>query len=434
MAALGEGTDAAWIGWNGSFSDPGTWMYQDRGSRWKVIGIGIRGDYLSKYYGRVCNSFLLPIYCRDSSRIARVSEDDWRAYVQVNRRFAAEACRTASSGATVWVNDFHLQLCPRLIKNQRPDLRVVYFHHIPFPPADLFEQIPWRTEIMSGIGSADRIGFQTHRDRASYLTCRDRWPGSEAAEPAVVVSPAEIDTDWWRRLGRDPSVRRRAALVRSKLGDPDHVFLGIDRLEPVKGIPEKLAAFLELNRWHSTGQRFVLLQVAVAADPRALHHGHDVLEGIAKELAQITTEPDRPAVYLTTHALCPRDVAVLYAAADSLVVTSLSDGMNMVVKEFVAVAGWNTRRLIVSRHAGIAEDLPADVLVDPRNLAEVTGAMQRAVRAGPMPAENGPAAADRSPAPLFTRRSAAQWMTELTAEPGPGQIPGPHARALSYRC
>lgn len=80
--------------------------------------------------------------------------------MQVNERFAQEAARTAAPpGATVWVHDYQLQLVPRMLRDARPDLTIGFFLHIPFPPPELFLQLPWRTEIIEGLLGADLVGF-----------------------------------------------------------------------------------------------------------------------------------------------------------------------------------------------------------------------------------------------------------------------------------
>ena len=64
----------------------------------------------------------------------------------------------AAKNATVWVQDYQLQLVPKMLRALRPDVTIGFFMH-PFPPVELFMQLPWRTEIIDGLLGADLVGF-----------------------------------------------------------------------------------------------------------------------------------------------------------------------------------------------------------------------------------------------------------------------------------
>ena len=97
----------------------------------------------------------------------------WDAYVRVNRRFARAAAEQAAPGATVWVNDYQLQLVPQMLREQRSDLRIGFFLHIPFPGYEIFAQLPWRRQIVDGLLGADLIGFQRDADATNFRrACR----------------------------------------------------------------------------------------------------------------------------------------------------------------------------------------------------------------------------------------------------------------------
>src|SRR3712207_8323430 len=75
-------------------------------------------------------------------------------------RSAERAAEVAAEGAIVWVHDYQLQLVPALLRQRRPDLTIGFFLHIPFPPYELFTQLPWRSAIVEGLLGADLVGFQ----------------------------------------------------------------------------------------------------------------------------------------------------------------------------------------------------------------------------------------------------------------------------------
>ncbi len=93
----------------------------------------------------------------------------WDSYVEVNQRFADKAAELANEGALVWVHDYQMQLVPQMLRELRPDLRIGFYLHIPFPPAELFQQLPWRRQLLEGLLGADLVGFQLPGGAANFV-------------------------------------------------------------------------------------------------------------------------------------------------------------------------------------------------------------------------------------------------------------------------
>ena len=93
----------------------------------------------------------------------------WDSYVEVNQRFADTAAELANEGALVWVHDYQMQLVPQMLRELRPDLRIGFYLHIPFPPAELFQQLPWRRQLLEGLLGADLVGFQLPGGAANFV-------------------------------------------------------------------------------------------------------------------------------------------------------------------------------------------------------------------------------------------------------------------------
>src|SRR5204862_7812994 len=170
----------------------------------------------------------------------------WRdAYRLVNGRFADAAAEDAAPGAVVWVQDYQLQLVPAMLRAIRPDLRIGFFLHIPFPPVELFMQLPRRAEILRGLLGADLVGFQRPlaaqnclRLTRHLLGLRPRGAGVEQGGRTVYAAafPISIDVPEIESLAESPMIRARAEQIRKELGDPEKVILGVDRLDYTKGI------------------------------------------------------------------------------------------------------------------------------------------------------------------------------------------------------
>ena len=120
------------------------------------------------YYEGFSNATLWPLY-HDVIVKPIYHREWWDSYVEVNRRFAEATSRAAAHGATVWVQDYQLQLVPKMLRMLRPDLAIGFFLHIPFPPVELFMQMPWRTEIIEGLLGADLVGFHLPGGAQNFL-------------------------------------------------------------------------------------------------------------------------------------------------------------------------------------------------------------------------------------------------------------------------
>ncbi len=137
--------------------------------------------------------------------------------------------RIAARGATVWVQDYQLQLVPRMLRLARPDLTIGFFNHIPFPAYGIYSQLPWRTQIIEGLLGADVVGFQRVADAGNFSRAVRRLLGYSTKSPFIEVPatettparrvmarpfPISIDVASFEELARQPDVQARAAQIR----------------------------------------------------------------------------------------------------------------------------------------------------------------------------------------------------------------------------
>src|SRR5690606_12372118 len=143
----------------------------------------------------------------------------WDAYRAVNERFARAAADVADPGAVIWIQDYHLQLVPMILRRLRPDLKIGFFLHIPFPPIELFSQLPWRSEIVEGLLGADLVGFQRPGGASNFLRLCRRLLGLHTHRNEIYVDgrtmrvdafPISVDFAEFDQLARDPRVQDRA--------------------------------------------------------------------------------------------------------------------------------------------------------------------------------------------------------------------------------
>ncbi|MGH3735292.1 MAG: alpha,alpha-trehalose-phosphate synthase (UDP-forming), partial [Micromonosporaceae bacterium] len=155
-----------WIGWPGSPSDEVPEPFELDGMQ--LHPVPVTADELEDYYEGFSNASLWPLY-HDSVQHPVFHRHWWDAYIRVNRRFAAATAEVAGPGAVVWVQDYQLQLVPALLRELRPDLKIGFFLHIPFPPVELYMQLPRRVEILEGLLGADLVGFQRPLAAQNFL-------------------------------------------------------------------------------------------------------------------------------------------------------------------------------------------------------------------------------------------------------------------------
>ena len=140
---------------------------------------------VEEFYEGFSNGTLWPLY-HDVIAKPEFHREWWDSYVAVNQRFADRAAEVAAEGATVWVQDYQLQLVPQMLRASRPDLRIGFYLHIPFPPAELFSQLPWRRQILEGLLGADLIGFQLPgAPPTSYASSAAGWATRPTATPST---------------------------------------------------------------------------------------------------------------------------------------------------------------------------------------------------------------------------------------------------------
>jgi trehalose 6-phosphate synthase len=379
-----------WLGWPGG-TESDLEPFEDDGM--KLVPLSLSQEEIELFYEGFSNGTLWPLY-HDVVAKPSFHREWWDAYVAVNRRFAEKAAELCAENATVWVHDYQLQLVPQMLRELRPDVRIGFYLHIPFPPAELFQQLPWRRQILEGLLGADLVGFQLPggaqnfvrlvRQRVGHKTHRDTIYLPDGRTVRAAAFPISIDASGFEKLAMSESVAARAAEIRQALGNPRKIFLGIDRLDYTKGIYARLRAYSELIKdGHFDVEDAVFVQVAVPSREqveqyRILRDEIELLVGrINGDLGRI----GRPAIsYL--HSSYPREeMAALYRTADIMVVTPYRDGMNLVAKEYVACRFDDDGALVLSEFAGAADELRQAWLVNPYDINGMKSALLEAYRA-----------------------------------------------------
>lgn len=392
---------AVWVGWRGSpvpedsrGQSPARPPQTDNIA---VIEVPLTRREVRCFYDGVCNAGFWPLY--HGSAITPVFHDsEFEVYRQINQRFADCVARNAPQGAQVWVHDYQLQLVPALLREARPDLRIGFFLHVPFPQPTDFEALPWKDSILGGLLGASLIGFQTAASAAHFIeeacrrlpATRDRnglvlQDGAGSRRVAVDVFPIGPDTARFSGLAALHAVRDAADTIRADFGAPELILLGVDRLDYTKGIDLRIRAVADLlksTEFRNRDIQFIQVAVPSRSELPAYQQLRVKVEAtLQKANAELTALGLRPIHYVY-ETLPAEQVVALYLAADIMLITSLADGMNLVSKEYVTCREDGTGRLVLSRMAGAAAQLRDAWLINPSDPEDLKRGIGEAIRAG----------------------------------------------------
>jgi trehalose 6-phosphate synthase len=394
----------AWVGWPGVADDDDELDYEPTvEDDLQLHPVRLTSDDVAEYYEGFSNATLWPLY-HDVIVKPLYHREWWDRYVDVNRRFAEATSHAAARGATVWVQDYQLQLVPKMLRELRPDLTIGFFLHIPFPPVELFMQLPWRTEIVEGLLGADLVGFHLPGGAQNFLFLSRQLIGVNTSRGSVGVRsrfgevelpsrtvrvgafPISIDSTALDHAARDRDVRRRAREIRAELGNPRKILLGVDRLDYTKGIDVRLKAFSELlAEGRAKRDDTVLVQLATPSRERV--ESYQILRNdIEREVGHINgeyAEVGHPVVHYLHRPVPRNELIAFFVASDVMLVTPLRDGMNLVAKEYVACRSDLGGALVLSEFTGAAAELRQAYLVNPHDTDGVKDVIEAALNQSP---------------------------------------------------
>ncbi len=344
------------------------------------------------YYYGFANEGLWPL-CHLAYTRPTFKKEDWEEYKKVNGKFAAIILSEIKNynKPIVLIQDFHLALVPRMIKNTRPDVSVGIFWHIPWPNPEVFSVCPWKKEIIDGILGADLIGFQTQIhctnfietvsrelealiDFEQFTITRDEHVSSVKAFPISIAFPAHSknSTDNF-----DPGRLLRSLKIKTK-----YIGLGVDRLDYTKGILERLKAIeIFIKTSPAYVGNFTFIQIAAPTRSKIKEY-QKFSADVEKEVERVNNlfkkNGWKPVVFLKKHHT-QEEIQQFYKLANVCLVTSLHDGMNLVAKEFIAARSDNKGVLILSQFTGASRELKGAFIINPYNGEQTAEAIKTAL-------------------------------------------------------
>jgi trehalose 6-phosphate synthase len=376
------------------------------GIDYRVRLVGSDPQAYDRFYNVIANPILWFIqhYLWDISNAPDIRQQELDAwdygYQAVNGDIAAAVLEQieGQERPLVMLHDYHLYTAPGMIREQRPDVFLHHFVHIPWSQPDSWRILPSRIReaIFEGMLANDIIGFHTHAYCINFLRCCDelledvevdyvkaevRRGGHKTLARAY---PLSIDAERLRRAADSSEVAEaeREVLERRR----KHLIIRVDRADLSKNVLRGFTSFDTFLSQHPEFREKVTFIAHLQPSRQDVPEYAEYLERIEALVAVVnhnhgTTDwmPIDLRIYENFH-----DAVARYKHFDLLMVNSLFDGMNLVAKEAPAV---NTRNgvLMLSENTGSHEELYDHVItVNPFDIQAQADAIYRALT---MPAE-----------------------------------------------
>ena len=338
-------------------------------------------DEIENYYEGFSNQALWPL-CHNILEHVRFRDRFWNSYRAVNTKFAHVTVEEMDGrDGLVWFQDYHLALVPNAVREVRSDLILAHFWHIPWPAWETFRVCPHKIELLEGLLANDLIGFHLDSFVMNFLrTCVEELDAFVDFNKRAVVHegrlthvrafPISIDVARFEEMASSERTAEQMLEIRREHGLEDQrIGIGVDRLDYSKGLLERIDALRILFREHpELIGRFTFIQIAVPSRSEipAYQHLEEKVDRRIEELnAALGTGDWKPVVYIKT-PLPQDELVAFYRMADLVVVSSVQDGMNLVVKEYVASQDEERPGAVcLSEFAGASDEMEHSILINP---------------------------------------------------------------------
>lgn len=416
LGCFDRGRHGSWVAWSvhgGAAAPAHELVDEERYPNLIAARVPLDQTDVDRFYKRFSKEAFWPVIFSFVDR-AVFSSEDWAHFVAINERFAQRTAAEADAGATVWVHDYNLWMVPAFLRRLRPDLRIAFFHHTSFPPADVFNVIPWAGQIVGSLAQCDYVGFHIPRYVANFVdVLQSHFPLDQlASEPcaprfrihgvALALSemptlvragnrtiglgahPVGVNVAAIRRILETPAVLAQVEEVRQRFRG-QKLILSVERLDYVKGPLQKLEAFEDLLDRHPEWRGTATLLFVTTPPAPGMEVYDEIRIAVDQAVGRINgrfgTLEWTPIQYLF-RTLPFEEVLAWSAAADVAWIAPLRDGLNLVAKEFViaqeAVDGAGA--LLLSEFAGAAVELHGALLTNPYDLESLRSGLYDALQ------------------------------------------------------
>ena len=394
LDGLMEKRGGLWFGWSGKIAAGPTVALGTVESAEGVdyATIDLTQDEHDRYYNNFSNGVLWPLL-HTMPELMRFDRRDARVYREVNARMAASLQPLLRPTDAIWIHDYHLMPLAACLRERGVKCPIGFFLHIPFASPDVLGAAPEVAALVRDLLAADLIGFQTDNDLTNFAAAAVQLAGAQRLPShALIVGgrrvklgvfPVEIEAQAFARTAARTAYSAAGERLRRSL-DGQKLILGVDRLDPTKGLMQRLGGFrMMLERHEAWRRQVVLLQIAAESrkDVASYRMLRAALDAEAGSLNADLGEADWQPLRVVSRNTERNTVAGFMRLARVGLVTPLRDGMNLVAKEYVAAQNpEDPGVLVLSRFAGAARQLPDALLVNPHDPDAMAEALDTALR------------------------------------------------------
>lgn len=392
LNSLKSEREVHWIGWPGinTSNKEKQSIITKKLKELNMTPVFIPKDKFSGYYNGFSNSTLWPLF-HYFQQYSDFYERTWRDYQHVNYLFAEQIFKTTNKDDVFWVQDYHLMLVPKLIRQHFTQASIGFFLHIPFPTFELLRTMPKRKELLEGVLGADLIGFHTHDYVRHFISAVRRILGHEhhtlgrirLEERVVEVDsfPMGIDYDKYADAAQKPAVTKEVERYRKETNNVK-IILTIDRLDYSKGLPQRIRAFkLFLKKYPEYRGKVSMVMIVVPSRDNIKYYS-TLKEELDKRVGNINSKYGNiswtPVLYYYRSIPFNKLIA-WYKMAPIALITPFRDGMNLVAKEYIATKDKGDGVLILSEMAGSAKEMVSALQVNPNNLHHIADSIYHAL-------------------------------------------------------
>ena len=360
----------------------------------------LRRLWLSKaeeegYYYGYSNRAIWPL-CHMVYVRPTFDESEWRYYKQVNHKFADVILEEIKDKkAFVWLQDYHLALTAKFLKQIRPDIVVTQFWHIPWVNSEAFRICPAKKEILQGLLSNDLLGFHIRHHCRNFLDsveleleARVDYEKTSVIykghETLVRAFPVSVDFEEISEKAESKEIKLKAAQFKKEffLAGYKFVVFSLDRIDYTKGIPERLRAIDRFfEKFPEYKEKIVFVQIGALSRIHIKKYKelNDQIDYIIEEIDwKHSTDTWRPVIFKRRTFDFSEKMA-FYRLANICIVSPLHDGMNLVAKEYVAAKNDLKGTLILSQFTGAARELRDAFSINPYDPDDFADKIKEAV-------------------------------------------------------
>jgi len=291
------------------------------------------------------------------------------------------------------LQDYHLYLCPEMIREQFNNIFLSQFIHIPWPQCDYFNIIPdyMRSAIIKSLLSNNLLGFHIDRYVNNFLQCAESFADWVDYRHGIVYLnnnttrvrsyPISVDYGSITEMSCGNQVCQKEDVIKEIKGDC-FLFYRSDRADLSKNIIRGFKAyslFLDKHPEYKGKVKFLSTGKPTRQQIKEYNnYSKEILRTIDDINEKHGQEGWKPieSRFVSDYGLC----VACFKNYDCLVVNPIADGMNIVPKE-ASIINEKDGVLVLSENAGCYEELKDYALtVNPFDITQTAEAYYQAVK------------------------------------------------------